>query len=177
MPVTDVTRCWAGSPAVGTGLPGRCWGARLPPALPSAVSTEAVSRAWKGISHSVYHRLHLPVNICRAWEHEISNSSKMSTRFPVALPQGPSRKVFVGSNPQRGGRTIGKQLPALILQFDGERVCRGRSGWVCLLFPEAPCVGPISMLWFGVCCLFFILFRTSALFHPRGEAAADTPRT
>lgn len=47
--------------------------------------TEALQTAWGGINHMLYHCLHLPANICPAWGHEISNSSKMSTRFSEAL--------------------------------------------------------------------------------------------
>lgn len=53
-----------------------------------------------GRHRSFYYRLHLPVNICPAWEHRISNSSEASTRFSPALHQEPSGKVFMGNNQQ-----------------------------------------------------------------------------
>lgn len=65
-------------------------------------------KAWKDISHNLYHHLHLSANICPAWRHEISNSSKMNTRFSVALHQKPSGKVFVGKNWQINDRMIRK---------------------------------------------------------------------
>lgn len=118
------------------------------------MSTEALSRAWRGISHCCYHSLHLPANICQAWGHEISKNSRMSIRFSVALYYEPSKKVLVENNLWINDREWFKKNNQVLacnlignISFGGKPVC------VCL-FPKA--------FHFGL-CYYFITIRKRQL--------------